>query len=431
MRLSLLKRIAEEAERREIALYIVGGFVRDLLLGTPSVDFDLVTEGDAIRLARSLAEKYRGSVSSHQRFGTAKWQLDPEAEDLQAALEINGREREQLPETLDFVTARSEFYLHPTALPTIERGSIKLDLHRRDFTINTLALRLDGRYYGQLLDHWGGGQDLQERVIRVLHSLSFVDDPTRMLRAVRLEQRLDFTIESRTMELLKEARPLLKRVSGDRIRSELALIFRERSLFGIMDRLQGLGLLAPIHPGLQWSEGIRNRWRRIQDLDLPEQWSLAWRPDPDLLHFAAWTYHLPEDEVKEISERLHLPGRMRDTVQMAAQLGAELRRMEEDAKASEIVNVLDKQSEESLVAAWLAEEQEGPRAAIDRYLTQWRKLEPVADGETLKDMGLPPGPLYSRLLRQLRAAWLNGEVKSEEEERQLLERMVARAQDDG
>ncbi len=133
----------------------------------------------------------------------------------------------ELPDSLDFISARTEFYEYPTALPTVERSSIKLDLHRRDFTINTMALRLDGRHHGELYDFWGGLTDLRQKRIRVLHSLSFVDDPTRMLRAARFEQRFKFRIESRTLELIKEACDLMRQVSGDRIRHEFNLIFQE------------------------------------------------------------------------------------------------------------------------------------------------------------------------------------------------------------
>jgi tRNA nucleotidyltransferase (CCA-adding enzyme) len=136
--------------------------------------------------------------------------------------------RSGIARILDLISARTEFYLHPTALPTVERGSIKLDLHRRDFTINTMALRLDGYHYGELHDYWGGLNDLRNGLVRVLHSLSFVDDPTRMLRAVRFEQRFGFKIEERTLELLKEAITLIARVSGDRVRHELDHIIEEK-----------------------------------------------------------------------------------------------------------------------------------------------------------------------------------------------------------
>ena len=180
-RLALLKLTAEIAYEQKAALYIVGGFVRDLILERPSQDFDLVVEGDAIALARQLQERYGGRLTTHARFGTAKWMIANIRPEL--ARMLNQPENaSDLPEFLDLISARTEFYTHPTALPTVERGSIKLDLHRRDFTINTLALRLDGSHYGELHDYWGGLNDLREGLVRVLHSLSFVDDPTRMLQ---------------------------------------------------------------------------------------------------------------------------------------------------------------------------------------------------------------------------------------------------------
>ena len=146
----------------------------------------------------------------------------------------------ELPQTLDLISARTEFYDFPTALPQVERSSIKLDLHRRDFTINTLALRLDGNHYGELYDYWGGFQDLQAGLIKVLHSLSFVDDPTRLIRAVRFEQRFNFRIEDRTFQLMEEAKDLINQVSGDRLRHELNLILSESDPKPALLRLQEL-----------------------------------------------------------------------------------------------------------------------------------------------------------------------------------------------
>ncbi len=193
--------ISEEAAKLNMPLYFVGGLVRDLLLGHAPTDLDMVVEGDGIKLAQGLQAEFGGTVHAHRRFGTAKWFVTPDiwqqvGERFARApiSELTGLE----PASIDFVTARTEFYREPSALPEIERGSIKLDLHRRDFTINTLAVRLDGAHLGELLDFYSGRQDLQHGLIRVLHSLSFIDDPTRILRAVRYEQRLNFAIEPRT-----------------------------------------------------------------------------------------------------------------------------------------------------------------------------------------------------------------------------------------
>ncbi len=192
----MLERASQTATEMGFSLYLVGGLVRDLLLGIPNLDLDLVVEGDAIALAQRLAADAGGTVRKHARFGTAKWHVPGEA---------HGTPGSPSPLVLDFVTARTEFYEHPEALPTVEASSLRQDLYRRDFTINTMALRLDRQHFGQLVDFYGGEKDLQHRLIRVLHNLSFVEDATRMLRAVRLEQRLGFRIEKRTVELLRQA----------------------------------------------------------------------------------------------------------------------------------------------------------------------------------------------------------------------------------
>jgi tRNA nucleotidyltransferase (CCA-adding enzyme) len=423
-RLALLNRIAEQAEAREVALYIVGGFVRDLLLGTPSVDFDLVVEGDAISLAHALADELGGSVSSHKRFGTAKWQLDLAHKSLRKML--NGGEAEAgLPASIDFVTARNEFYQHPTALPTVEQGSIKLDLHRRDFTINTLALRLDGHYYGQLLDHWGGGQDLEQGLIRVLHSLSFIDDPTRMLRAVRLEQRLGFAIERRTLELLQDAIPLLDRVSGDRIRSEFTLIFKEDVLLDIMDRLSSLSLLAAIHPDLGWDAWTEGRWRDLKTgVDrLPQ--GLAWPEDEEFFYYASWMMRLPLEQAEAVCQRLQIAGSDKNAILDANDIVRRLPELAAAARPSEQVSVLEGKDPKGLAAAWLAlAGQEHARGAIETYQQTWSNLQPAADGIRLQELGLAPGPAYSRILGQLRRAWINGEIETAEQEEELLQHLV-------
>jgi tRNA nucleotidyltransferase (CCA-adding enzyme) len=431
-RLHLLKAIAAEAEANDIALYVVGGFVRDLLLGEPSVDFDLVVEGDAIQLAYRLAERYGGHISSHRRFGTAKWQLDREAQKLRTAIAGPTERTRDLPAAVDFVSARSEFYLHPTALPTVERGSIKLDLHRRDFTINTLALRLDGRYYGRLLDHWGGGQDLKDGLIRVLHSLSFVDDPTRMLRAVRLEQRLGFKIESRTLELLQDAVGLLDRVSGDRIRSELSLVLQESSMIATMGRLADLGLLRAVHPELSWDPWLQSHWQRAQRFEPPERWNLQQDLERDILYFGLWMFRKQPEIIEDICRRLRMPGGERDVILEAARLRRLLAGIRPDRSPSLLTELMDGIPEASLVVAWLGIVDDGHgQQAIDQYLREWRWLQPKTDGHTLQQLGLPAGPIYKRILSRLRTAWLNGEVESEDEERALLEDLVAQEEANG
>jgi tRNA nucleotidyltransferase (CCA-adding enzyme) len=431
-RLKLLRAIALEAEQGESALYIVGGFVRDLLLGTPSVDFDLVVEGDAIQLATRLVKRYGGQVSSHRRFGTAKWQLDLKNASLLQAVAASAGGEPDLPPAVDFVSARSEFYLHPTALPTVERGSIKLDLHRRDFTINTLALRLDGSHYGRLLDHWGGGQDLRDGIIRVLHSLSFVDDPTRMLRAVRLEQRLGFRIEDRTLELLHDAVSLLDRVSGDRIRSELDLVLREQATAAIMRRLAGLDLLAAIHPHLTWDDWIAARWRAAAEFHAPGDWGLEQPPHTEMVCYGLWMVRLDSELIRSVCRRLRIPASDRDAILTAAHVGRMIQQAGPHAAPSVLTEIMDGAPEPSLVVSWLAlAEQPAAQEAVVRYLSEWRRVQPRADGNTLRERGLSPGPAYKRILTRLRNAWLDGRVRSDGDEARLLDKLLREEAADG
>lgn len=257
----LLWMAGETAAATEQTVYLVGGFVRDLLLGrvehragAGSLDMDLVVEGDAIHLAEQMKARCGGRVVTHARFGTAKWILDEPDHPLTCEDMLPARKdaaQNCLPSHLDFVTARTEFYTEPTVLPTVEQGSIKLDLHRRDFTINTLAIALTPDRWGDLLDFYGGLPDLRTGLVRVLHSLSFVDDPTRILRAVRYEQRFNFRIDARTAEHLLDAAPLLERVTAARLRHELERIFQEFAPEEAIRRLDDLGVLRKIHPELQ------------------------------------------------------------------------------------------------------------------------------------------------------------------------------------
>jgi len=370
-RLSLLKSIARAAHEQRAALFIVGGFVRDLLLDRPSQDFDLVVEGDAIELARSLAGVYGGRVTSHSRFGTAKWHIAKIRPNLVETLRkvgetqvANGKSQRatlnfnvtDLPEFVDLITARTEFYTHPTALPTVERGSIKLDLHRRDFTINTLALRLDGHHYGELHDYWGGLNDLRSGFVRVLHSLSFVDDPTRMLRAVRFEQRFAFQIEERTLELIQEARPLLERVSGDRIRHELDHILQENRSCLMLARLHDLDLLTAIHPDLVWDEWLSAQIQNLAQAKPGPEWNLEdWNGTwliPGLTYIL-WLIRLPSARAHSLISRLKLSRALSEVGLAARRLWRDLPSLAK-AAPSQVVARLESLPPLTLYANYLA-----------------------------------------------------------------------------
>jgi tRNA nucleotidyltransferase (CCA-adding enzyme) len=434
--LALLKTVAQLAHEKHLAIYIVGGFVRDLLLDRPSLDFDIVVEGDAIDLAQSLFEKFGGRVTTHHRFGTAKWYIG-------AGLAINDHgliEKEAtktiipiyLPPFLDFITARTEFYTYPTALPTVETGSIKLDLHRRDFTINTLALRLDGYHYGDLHDYWGGLNDIRQGLVRVLHSLSFVDDPTRMLRAVRFEQRFGFRIEERTLQLLREASSLLTRISGDRIRHELDHILDEENVIEMLGRLQELGLLYKIHPELLWDEWLRRRFSTLP-IELPgKEWGFfetdihpqaSWKNQRRLLAYALWLIRLPANQIQAVALRIKIPRNQIGDILAASKLYQDLPGLA-PLPPSAVVSRLEDVPLFSIYAACMAASDFEPCELLSTYLTQWRKIQPTVNGEDLKRFGLPPGPVYKKVLILLRDAWLDGSISTVEQETILLDKML-------
>ena len=414
--LNLLKEASQTASEMDFHLYVVGGFVRDLLLGVPNLDLDLVVEGDAIALAKRLAEKVGGRVHSHRRFGTAKLIIGPKPKiQGQAGRDLEPRTSE-LGLTLDLATARMEFYEHPTALPEVERSSIKQDLHRRDFTINTLAICLDPDRYGELLDFYGGERDLKNGLIRVLHSLSFVEDPTRMLRAVRLEQRLGFRIEERTEELLRNALDLLDRVSGDRIRNELYLILREEEPEKALRRLEELGVLTQIHPSLRCDDWVVERFRRLRKSLGAGDWRL---------YLALLTLRLTREELEELIARLNLARDEAKVLYQVNELRSLLPKLEERQRPSTIYRMLKPFSEEAISAHQVATDAPLVREQLDLYRRRLRYLKPEIDGNYLKGMGLKPGPIFGRILDALRDARLDGEVTTLEEEKELVRKLLA------
>jgi tRNA nucleotidyltransferase (CCA-adding enzyme) len=421
VRLALLRAAASVADRQHTPLYLVGGVVRDLVLNIPSYDLDLVVEGDAIALARSVAQEFGGRVRSHDRFGTAKWLL--RGVDL-GKMNLPVETAAGLPESLDMVSARAEFYPHPSALPEVERGNLKLDLHRRDFTINTLSLSLNAAHFGQVNDFWGGLRDLEEKRIRVLHSISFIDDPTRILRAVRLEQRLGFQIEPRTRDLIARALPLLHRVSGDRVRHELEAIFGEPTPENALRRLQELEVLARIHPRLQWNPADAKHVRDARSFTPDPRWALVADGGAAFPPLYAWLLGHPADALDRILDRLNVPRREANSILDARRALDRLIVLPDDAPPSRVAEELEDTPEQALVGAYLLADGL-VRERLDRYLADWRRIQPETDGTLLRRLGLPPGPRYRDVLRALRNARLDGQVSTAEEETRMLNRLLA------
>lgn len=433
-RLALLRALADEADRVNLPIYMVGGFVRDLLLDRPSLDFDIVVEGDAIFFANRLSDRFGGRVTTHHRFGTAKWEIGRIREALLEKLGVNGKgSPERLPESLDLITARTEFYEQPAALPTVETSSIKMDLHRRDFTINTLALRLDGEHYGQIQDYWGGLSDLRKGHVRVLHALSFVDDATRLLRGVRFEQRFGFQIEPRTLALMEESLALLDKLTGARIRHELNLILAEPKAAAMFSRLDELGILYAIHPELPWDETLRQSLHDLDDTAIDPAWRLPPQFDHlshrQTLGYLIWLGALPPTTIASIASRLRFKAELRNLLLAASKLSQALPGLT-DAKPSAVVHACENVPRLAIYAAYLVCPDRAVREKLWLYASQWAGIKPESTGYDLRQMGLRPSPAYGQILARLRDAWVDGEIHTAEEEIALRSRLVAEAQEE-
>lgn len=419
----LVRRIGQTAAEEHMPVYLVGGPVRDALLRKPVFDLDIVVEGDAIALARAVVERLGGKIHTHGRFGTAKWMLD---ETVQVPLPP-GRNGDA-PRHIDFVSARTEFYTEPTVLPTVARGSIKLDLVRRDFTINTLAVRLDGVHLGELLDFYGGLRDLHEGQIRVLHSLSFIDDPTRILRAVRFEQRLAFQIEPRTLELLKASVELLERVTGARIRHEIELSLQEPNPAAILARLDDLGVLAALHPELRWTEQSAVAYRHLPALAADPIWQSAAAGDNlTAAYFFAWIGSQPMAVQQAVVERLRTRAATRESLELLDRLLGALAALGPQPRPSEVEQAARPAAANPavLLAARALRADTPPAAWLDAYQGEQRHVRTAVTGNDLRALRIPPGPHYSVILDALLAARLDGAVHTADEERALLAELLA------
>ena len=396
---TLLSNIASQAASLNMPCYVVGGFVRDLLLGKPINDLDIIVEGDAIKLGKKLVEVYGGKLTPHFKFHTAIWRL-PENFNLQ-------------PAALDLITARKETYEKPGALPTVTPSKIEDDLRRRDFTINAMAIRLDGEAFGEILDPLEGQADLKQRVIRVLHPQSFIDDPTRIFRAIRYEVRYGFSMDAMTLDLVNsEALKILHSLSGERLRHELDLFFDEDQAVEMIWRAGGLGLLHSIHPKMP---EFTQEYVEFLEMDM----TLDVQADRQTTGFILWFMSLSEEDVILLSNRLSFTNELTLAVWAGAQLKRGLPHLI-DLKPSEWVYTLEKLPLLSIYAVYLVS---GENALLS-YISIWRHVKPRTTGSDLKALGLPAGPRFGEILLRLRSAWLDGEVSNESQEKELLTKLL-------
>ena len=380
-------------------LYLVGGVVRDLLLGQPNLDLDLVVEGDAIELAQQLAEIKQGKIVTHPQFNTAKLQWDKWSVDL--------------------ATARSESYAKPGALPTVKPSSIEYDLSRRDFTINAMAIYLSPSRYGELIDIHGGRDDLKHKLVRILHEKSFVDDATRIWRGLRYEQRLNFQLETNTLKLLKRDIPMLDTISGDRIRYELECILQEERPEKVLHRAEELNVLPRLHPALKGDGWLAKRFEQARQLTSPD-------PPPTGLYLAILSYPLTAEENEHLISRLRLPKSLGQTLRDAIGLKGKLQTLADpELKPSGIYSLLHPYSPSAIAANLLATDSPVTRQHIQLFLSKLRYVKSAFTGNDLKRMGINAGPRMKEILQRLHQARLDGKVTSKQGEEELVKGWLA------
>ena len=390
--LEVVNEISRQADKPGQHLYIVGGVVRDLLLGYPNFDLDLVVEGDALKLAQQVAPTSQAKFLAHKRFGTAK-------------LKYNDF-------TLDLATARKETYARPGALPTVTPGTLTDDLIRRDFSINAMAISMSRGDYGELIDPYQGRSDLEHRLVRVLHSRSFTDDATRILRGVRYEQRFGFEFEAQTADLLKRDIHMLDTISGDRIRHELELILKEQRPELAIKQLAELGALARINPSLKGDSWIAEKFDRARRLK-----KLTQLPS---LYFCLLIYSFNEKDIEQFLVHLHIPAKlsraMRDTLHLKTRLPLLDRA---SLKPSQIYYLLREYEPVAIQANGIASESARIQRYLQLFLTKLRYVKTSVGGEELKQLGIPAGREMGKILELLHKAKLDGEVRTRAEEIKL------------
>jgi len=399
----ILEEAGRAAAEHDYKAYAVGGFIRDLVLRRPNLDIDIVVEGDGIVFAKDFAKGYDARVRSYKKFGTA------------VVIFPDGFK-------IDVATARLEYYEYPAALPTVELSSLKLDLYRRDFTINTLAVELNPGRFGQLIDYFGAQRDFKDKAIRVLHNYSFVEDPTRVLRAIRYEQRLGFRIMKHTSNLIENAvkMKLLVELSGRRLTNELKLILSEENPIPAINRMNEYNLLPFLHPDIQYGSSVERLLREIGSV-------LAWYDlsfikngcDRWLVYLLALIDPLSPIGLENFCIKMEFPPRLASLLvegrEKAISVGRGFYR-KPDLKPSEIYHLLEGLGTEWLLFIMAKTQQEETRRAISRYFRDLKEVRPKLRGRDLKDMGITPGPVYRRILDQLLDGRLNGQLSSREEE---------------
>lgn len=403
--------VGQAAAQRKSEIFLVGGVIRDLFLGREPVnDLDLVVIPKAIPLARELLKCLGGKLITYEQLGTA-------------TLFLPGGNR------LDLATARQEFYPLPGSLPRIEPSSLKSDLYRRDFTINSMACSLIPESFGRLYDYFCGRRDLADGIIRIMYNLSFVDDPLRIVRAIRFEKRLSFCLEDNTMRCMQKAISgrVLEKVSRPRLSQEISAIYLEPDPPGVLKRLDDLGALKFLYPRLQTTAATWRRLKQIsQSLDLTGHWNWEHPLDPETIYATALLYDMEEDSRIILVGKLYPSrGKSRRIFTACSAVPRVLHLLaRDDLNPSTLVNLLKDLPPEALLLAYSLAENNTVRDNLEVYVNSLRRVRTRLEGNDLIKMGLSPGPIFQRILKELKEAVLDGRVRSLEEERNFVSSFI-------
>lgn len=409
--LTLLRKIGSVASQSGYGVYVVGGFVRDLMLYKENDDIDIVIEGDGIKFAREYAEIENARVNTYEKFGTAVIILSDGFK-------------------IDVASARMEYYKEPAALPEIEMSSIKMDLYRRDFTINTLAIRLDPDHFGILIDFFAAQRDIKDKAVRIIHNLSFVEDPTRVFRAIKFEKRFNFNIGQLTSGLIENAVKMnfFERLGGVRVFSELKQILEEEDPIPAIIRMSEYDLLKYIHPEIKITSGLISLLESIKkviswhdllyDEDKCEKW---------ILYFMALMEKHPKSVSEEISEHLKFSPRhakifTRDRFKATGILFWFENNLH--PANSTLYNHMDPLKTEIILYVMALTENETIKMSISHYFSDLRKTKIFTQGQDIKNLGIPPGPEYKALLKKILDAKLDGQVISKDDEIAYLKQII-------
>jgi tRNA nucleotidyltransferase (CCA-adding enzyme) len=357
---SVLRKLIDFFVGSEYHAYLVGGYVRDSTLGRESVDIDVVVEGDAVKIARKLNTKLRGKLTCHSDFGTA-------------TISINDHR-------VDLASARTEKYPSPAHLPHVYPSTIVEDLNRRDFTINAIAMSISKENFGEIFDPFEGLNDIKKKSIRILHKNSFVDDPTRIFRALRYKNRFGFKFEEETERLMREAikNGMVDRLSGQRILNELQLIFEEDSFQQTALDIAQYGVL-PV--------------KRAELQVLPSSKKLA--------------FYFFASKIKK--NRLPLIKKDQEVIADFRKISDVIARLHKTNKRSTIYTILSPISGEAIEVALSIKPD--LKEKIDGF-RRMQKIRPLVNGKDLGRYGIKPGKEYARLLRKIFTLQLDRKIRT-------------------